>query len=102
MKTLSSLFLTAALIPSLASAFSIDSLNPVKIKNDEERLACEAIMCLSSPGSFPAQCEPSVRKYYSIKFKYGHDTLTARRNFLKKCPVSDNKDVAGMINSIVR
>ena len=101
MKTLSSLFLTAALIPSLASAFSIDSLNPVKIKNDEERLACEAIMCLSSPGSSPAQCEPSVRKYYS-SIQIGHDTLTARRNFLKKCPVSDNKDVAGMINSIVR
>mgnify|MGYP000658965079 CR=1 FL=1 len=102
MKTFSTLFVTAALIPSLASAFSIDSLNPVKIKNDEERLACEAIMCLSSPGSSPAQCHPSLRKYFSIKFKHGHDTLNARRNFLKKCPVSNNKEVSGMIDSVVR
>ena len=103
MKTPFSLLLAVALVPSFAFAeFSADSFNPVKINSDEERLACEAIMCLSSPNSSPSQCEPSLRKYYSIKFKHGHDTLTARRNFLKKCPVSNNQDVLKMINTLVR
>lgn len=103
MKIFPLLATSLVLIPSLAFAeFSIDSLNSVKINNDEERLACEAIMCLSSPGSSPAQCHPSLRKYFSIRHKRGHKTMSARREFLKKCPVSNNKEVSQMIDMLVR
>lgn len=32
------------------------------------RLACEAVLCLSS-GDRPSECAPSIKRYFSIKHK---------------------------------
>ena len=55
----------------------------------DTRLACEAILCLSS-GEKPHECDPSIKRYFSIKAKKWKDTVNARRNFLKLCPVGDD------------
>ncbi len=54
----------------------------------DEKLACEAILCLSS-GTNPAECSPSLSKYFSIRARKPSDTFKARKNFLSLCPRSD-------------
>lgn len=51
----------------------------------DEKLACEAILCLSS-GERPDECSPSLERYFSIKKKKWKDTVKSRKKFLKKCP----------------
>jgi len=51
----------------------------------EKKQACEAVMCLSS-GERPEECQPSLKKYFSIKAKKPWKTLKMRKEFLKKCP----------------
>lgn len=51
------------------------------------KLACEAILCLSS-GSAPSQCQPSLSRYFGIKMDEMSDTITARLNFLNLCPTA--------------
>ena len=70
---------------SSIAAMAANPLNPPKMGGDE-RLACEALMCLVNPASQPSECQSALKKFHSIKHKHGHDTITARRNFLKKCP----------------
>ncbi|CAM5208213.1 hypothetical protein OURE66S_03577 [Oligella ureolytica] len=54
------------------------------------RLACEAILCLSSSLQ-PGQCKPSLNHYFDIRkyrkgsFSWGR-TVDARRAFLDMCP----------------
>ncbi|AVK81272.1 conjugal transfer protein TrbM [Campylobacter fetus subsp. testudinum] len=60
------------------------------VKNDEiltgdVKLACEALLCLSSPHR-PQECAPALQKYFSIKFKKAWKTEQARKDFLKLCP----------------
>lgn len=86
--------ITALLIPSVTSAN--------KLMGGDERLACEAIMCLANPASQPEECSKALAKFHSIKHKYGHDTVTARRNFLKKCPTSDRSGLDDFIDSLVK
>lgn len=57
----------------------------------DARLACEAILCLSS-GERPSECAPSLERYFSIKFKKPHKTIRARKNFLNLCPFSKGDD----------
>jgi len=58
------------------------------------RLACEAILCLSAGATgYPAECRPSIRKYFSIVRSKPHKTLTARLNFLRLCPTVDEEHV---------
>jgi len=56
----------------------------------DTRLACEAILCLSS-SSRPSECAASLKKYYSLRAKKWHQTVTKRKNFLKLCPLSDGE-----------
>ena len=51
----------------------------------DARLACEAILCLSS-GVRPAACVPSLQRYFGISLSRWSRTLTARVNFLNLCP----------------
>lgn len=56
------------------------------------KLACEAILCLSS-GNRPGECKPSLDAYFGINYKYWSDTVKARTNFLNQCPsVSSSND----------
>lgn len=51
-------------------------------------LACEAILCLSSPVR-PSECMPSLSRYFGISYKKFSDTMKARVNFLNLCPAGD-------------
>lgn len=51
----------------------------------EKKQACEAVMCLSS-GDPPHECNPSLKKFFSIKAKKPWKTIKKRKDFLKKCP----------------
>lgn len=69
------------------------------ILTGDTRLACEAILCLSSPHR-PGECNSAIRKYFSIRHKKWHKTVTARRNFLKLCPSSNEPNMPELVNSI--
>lgn len=51
----------------------------------DTKLACEAILCLSSP-SRPSECNPSLQRYFSITAKKAGDQARKRQNFLDQCP----------------
>ncbi len=55
----------------------------------DKRLACEAILCLSS-ASKPSECNSAIRKYFSIKARKWHKTIAKRRSFLQLCPVESD------------
>lgn len=65
-------------------------LSSLLFSNDEltgdTKLSCEAILCLSS-GERPDECNESIQKYFSIQAKKPEDTIKARLNFLKLCPL---------------
>lgn len=55
------------------------------------KLACEAILCLSaSAGARPAECKPSIKHYFGIVRHKPHQTINARRDFLKLCPTGNS------------
>ena len=66
----------------------------------DTRLACEAVLCLSS-GDRPSECAPSINRYFSIKHKKLSDTLKSRRNFLEMCPSSNEPHMPALINALV-
>ncbi len=70
----------AATIPASASA--------EEALTGDTRLACEAILCLST-GTRPGECSPSLHRYFSISHRKLSDTIRARGNFLKLCPVAN-------------
>lgn len=67
----------------------------------DTRLACEAILCLSS-GVRPGECSPSLRRYFSIHHKKIGDTIRARLNFLQLCPASSDtaNNMPNLVNAI--
>lgn len=86
--------LAAAMLGAAPAAFADDVLT------SDTRLACEAVLCLSS-GDRPSECAPSIKRYFSIRHKKLGDTLKARRNFLKMCPASsENAEMAGLTDAI--
>ena len=85
--------LAAAMLGAAPAAFADDMMN------GDTRLACEALLCLSS-GNRPSECAPSIKRYFSIRHKKLGDTLKARRNFLKMCPASSNAEMAGLTDAI--
>lgn len=60
--------------------------------SEEEELACEALLCLSSP-TRPSECARSLKKYYSIRAKKWHKTVAKRKSFLKLCPKSEGINI---------
>lgn len=68
--------------------------------NGDARLACEAVMCLAS-GQRPSECNPSLQRYFGIRFRKPGDTLRARVNFLKLCPASNQStQMASLVYAI--
>ncbi len=57
----------------------------------DPKLACEAILCLSS-GTRPGECGPSLSRYFGISYKSWSDTVKGRRNFLNQCPTSTHQE----------
>ena len=83
MKNLAKIILFCSLVVSFVLAQD-DELT------GDKKLACEAILCLSS-GEKPHECDKALKRYYSIHYKKPNKTLKARKNFLKLCP-KDNSD----------
>lgn len=73
---------------------------PIHAQNltGDVRLACEAILCLSSPAR-PSACAASLARYFAISFRLFTDTVRGRINFLKLCPVSGADEVS--MNALV-
>lgn len=65
----------------LASSLEANS----EILGGDAGLACEAILCLSSPAR-PSECQRSLAKYFSIHFSKPWKTINARKQFLSLCP----------------
>lgn len=64
------------------------------------KLACEAILCLSS-GNTPSQCQPSLSRYFGIEKKKMSDTIEARLDFLNLCPTASHDDkMKKLVNDI--
>jgi hypothetical protein len=80
---------------------------PALAAEDEEltgdaKLSCEAILCLSS-GERPDECDPALKRFYSIKKKTTSKTIKAREDFLSKCPVVDeDKEMKKRVGEIAR
>ncbi len=58
----------------------------VKTLTGTTKLACEAILCLSS-STRPSECNKSISHYFSIHKIKWKDTLKARKSFLNLCPI---------------
>lgn len=65
----------------------------------DTKLACEAILCLST-GSRPSECAPSIKRYFSIDHKKMSDTIKDRKDFLNMCPSSNEQGMPALINAI--
>ena len=91
-----------ALLPlALAGMFSATAAQADDgLFTGDVRLACEAVLCLSS-GTRPSECAPSLKRYFSISHKKLSDTLKARRNFLNLCPAaSQDEKMRQLVNDI--
>ena len=71
------LFALAALVAALGSTAGTASAQDVL--TGDTRLACEAILCLSS-GTRPSECTPSLSRYFNITKRKLSDTIRARLN----------------------
>lgn len=64
------------------------------------KLACEAILCLSS-GSRPSECAPSIRRYFDITRRLWSATLNARKGFLQLCPAAtQDQNMRDLVDAI--
>ena len=69
--------------------------------SNEQELACEAILCLSS-GERPDECDAALDYFFSIHKKKPSDTRNARKSFLKKCPDSDaDEGMSSLVDVLV-
>ena len=82
---------TKNLLPALALALcniaqaQADQSPDMELLTGDTRLACEAILCLST-GERPSECQPAIRRYFSIVRRTLGKTLGARRRFLNPGP----------------
>jgi len=64
------------------------------------KLACEAILCLSSGGR-PDECSPAITRYFGIVRKKAKETREARKEFLQQCPdASQDEQMVLLIDAI--
>lgn len=83
-------------------SFLLFTFSPVSANtlSGDTRLACEAILCLSSPIN-PSECTPALARYFGISFKRFSKTLSARRDFLNLCPTSSANEVMQTLTSAI-
>lgn len=73
----------AAVLAASASGAAVGE----QLFTGDTRLACEALLCLSS-SQRPGECSPSLSRYFGISHRKWSDTLDARRAFLNQCPTA--------------
>ncbi|MGS1117404.1 TrbM/KikA/MpfK family conjugal transfer protein [Castellaniella sp. UC4442_H9] len=94
----------AALIAAVSSTACAQSAPGTDLLTGDTRLACEAILCLSS-GLQPGECAPALERYFGIQIFNHHGldwgaTVDARRAFLQMCPSASADGMADRINAI--
>lgn len=103
LKSLKLLLLSGLVTASLPSYSANQNLeNSVQYLTGDTRLACEAILCLSSAYR-PSECSPSLNRYFSIDDKKARKKIRKRKNFLNKCPAGDTANAnlwVSLIDSI--
>ena len=83
--------------PLMRAALPVDTTE----LTGDEKLACEAILCLSASAAAGGECQPSLSRYFSITLKTAARTARARGNFLKLCPkVADDEEMQTQIAAI--
>lgn len=93
-------FFILTVVPGLYPALAQTPNMDVDLLTGDTRLACEALLCLSS-GKRPDECDPALSRYFGINKKKLSDTLDARRDFLKQCPASnDSKEMSDLVQAI--
>lgn len=91
---------TAAVVAALVAPER--SASAQDVLTGDTRLACEAILCLSS-GTRPGECSPSLSRYFGIQKRKFSDTIKARLNFLNLCPVSSQTPaMSALVSAISR
>jgi hypothetical protein len=91
---------TAAVVVALVAPER--SASAQDVLTGDTRLACEAILCLSS-GTRPGECSPSLSRYFGIQKRKFSDTIKARLNFLNLCPVSSQTPaMSALVSAISR
>lgn len=91
--------LSLATLLSVGTMLSMPATAQTVLTGDV-RLACEAILCLSS-GTRPGECAPSLARYFGISYKKWSDTLRGRINFLNLCPASSmDSNMQQLVNAI--
>jgi hypothetical protein len=91
------LAITSALAAMLFTAVSAQA---DELFTGDVRLACEAVLCLSS-GKRPSECAPSIKKYFSIKARKPSDTLKKRKDFLNLCPAAtEDAEMIALVDAI--
>lgn len=68
------------------------------------RLACEAILCLSSSaGGATSACSPALSHYFGISGEDFSETLDLRLDFLRQCPVAhQTPEMSSLVSAISR
>lgn len=84
----------------LGAAASSANAQDSGVLSGDTRLACEAILCLST-GQRPSECTPSLSRYFGIKKKKLSATIEARLEFLGKCPVANQTPQMSLLVSAV-
>lgn len=78
------------LTAALAAICMAGAASAQELFTGDKRLACEALLCLSSSaGTSEPACQPSLRRYFSITKRRLRDTIRARGDFLKLCPTAE-------------
>jgi hypothetical protein len=89
-----------AVLATLAACMAASAQQVPQVMEGDEKLACEAILCLAA-STRPAECVPSIRKFFSISFRRFSDTLRGRANFLNLCPIGNAPGMAPLKQALV-
>lgn len=79
---------------------TLPSAQAQEVLQGDEKLACEALLCLAA-STRPSECIPPIRRYFSISYRRFSDTLRGRLNFLNLCPIVSLPNMASFKDAIV-
>lgn len=83
--------------PLMRAALPVDTTE----LTGDEKLACEALLCLSAAAVRPGECAPSLQRLFSIVKKTATRTARARGDFLNMCPkVEDSEELQTQVAAI--
>jgi len=88
------------LVAAFSLTLNMGSANAQETLQGDEKLACEALLCLST-STRPAECAPSLRRYFSISYRKFSDTLRGRMNFLNLCPMVTDSNMAKYKSAVI-